>query len=54
MWMHNGMIQDLRERDSNEKNARTWFTTSERLASDLHNLEHEWHDMLPQEDRQLV
>jgi hypothetical protein len=44
---------ELSEREPNEKNVRTRFRTLERLASDLHNLENEWCDIISKEEIKL-
>jgi hypothetical protein len=50
---HNGLMQELSEREPNEKNVRTQFTTLERLASDLHNLKNEWYEIISKEEIKL-
>ena len=51
---YNGLIHELGEREPNEEIVRTQFTTSERLASVLHNLESEWYDTFSQEREDLM
>ena len=48
---YNGLVQELSEREPNEENVRTRFTTLERLTSDLHNLESECYDSFSQEEK---
>jgi hypothetical protein len=50
---YNGFIHELSELEPYEENVRTRFTILERLASELHNLENEWHDIFSQQERKL-